>query len=731
MAKKNRIRAISAVLCACVFSVSAIDYVFPPNSGVVDVTKAPYNVDRTGKTDVSAILTKAANDIIDVPGWGPSTMYLPNGTYLVKNTFTWRVTSHGNAVGPHLVGQSRKGTVIKLAKGTWPVGNELKGVIWTGAGDENNFSKGIFNLTVLVDSNNAGAIGIIYVSDNNGMMSDVDVISADGKGAYGIQSAGGISGVGGNGPFIIRRTFIKGFQVGMRTCGSEGAMCSQIRVEGQSKYGIWASCGDLIIDSLTANDTCIAVEAEAAVFLTNAVLTGGSPTAYGIRNFVTASFFRDIKTTGYKFAISSVGTNRPPLVSSFAEYAPVSGISLFPSATKSMNIPAKYPPEVAWENDFTKWAFIEDYKTGGRTDVQALQAAIDDPAKTTVCLVRGKAYLIDQPVYVRGAIRRIYGAGGMLHNTGPNGKLIIEAGTAPAIIIEKVAMQNIGDGGDPDVCIVKRANRTLVCESISQLDFSIEGGGEAYITDQTSNRNDVNHADARVYVWQWEGDCFLDSTLTVRNGIVRAVGYYDEGGNSSMIFCLGGITEILGYWEYSTTCTNGANGKYLIGVANNAQVSAAGIWQQNFCNPWGGYDLLVSETRSGTTKFLSGTAGTGKVLSPAGGSIALYTAYDSAQVKQALTVGALRPTVLVEKSNAALSAYQKAGGMEISYSTASAGPVTLIAYDLAGRVISVVNEHPAAAGMHRIMVPKIAGALGIEVRSQGAAACRRVFVHAE
>jgi hypothetical protein len=67
---------------------------------------------------------------------------------------------------------------------------------------------------------------------------------------------------------------------------------------------------------------------------------------------------------------------------------------------------------------------------------------------------------------------------------------------------------------------------------------------------------------------------------------------------------------------------------------------------------------------------------------PRAGNIALFTAYDSAQVKQALTVGVHHPTVLVEKSNAALSARQKAGGMEISYSTASAGPATLLAHDL-------------------------------------------------
>jgi len=725
-----RTRMQWALLSLCLFMgaqiASAIDYVFPPASGIIDVTKAPYNADNTGKTDVSAILTKAANDIIGVPGWGPSTMYLPNGTYLVKNTITWKVTSHGNGCGPHLIGQSRKGTVIKLAKGTWPVGNELKGVIWTGAGDENNFNKGIYNLTVLVDSNNAGAIGIIYVSDNNGMMSDVDVISADGKGAYGIQSAGGIAGVGGNGPFIIRRTFIKGFQVGMRTCGSEGAMCSQIRVEGQSKYGVWASCGDLIIDSLTSNDTCIAVEAEAAVFLTNAVLTGGAPTQYGIRNFVTSSFFRDIKTTGYKFAISSVGTNRPPLVTSFDEYAPVAGISLNPPTLKSMNIPARFPPEVAWETDFTKWAFPENYKTGNLTDVQALQAAIDDVTKTTVCLTRGKVYQIDAPVHVRGTISRIYAAGGMLHKVNSNGTVIIDDGTAPVLMIQKVSIDNVDGSPGPDIHLYKRTSRTVVLESMGMIDWHIEGGGDTYITDITSGKCYVNHAQARVWLWQWEGTCCMDSTLTVSNGMVRAVGYYDEG-NQSMLYFLGGISEILGYWEYSTTCNN--SGEYLIGIRNDAQVSAAGIFQQNFCNPWGGYDQLVSETRGGTTKILYGSAGTGRVVSPAGASIALFTAYDSAAVRQALNTDARLPVAQMRTDHASLSACPATAGMAVSFRTASAGPVTLIAYDLAGRIISVVNEHPAAAGLHRTMMPKIKGVACIQMRSQAGAAQYRMVAH--
>jgi hypothetical protein len=74
---------------------------------------------------------------------------------------------------------------------------------------------------------------------------------------------------------------------------------------------------------------------------------------------------------------------------------------------------------------------------------RALQAAIDYPAKTTVSIARGRTYQIDQPVYVRGAIRRIIAAGGMLHKANSNGQLIIGAGSAPVVTIEKVSIDNV------------------------------------------------------------------------------------------------------------------------------------------------------------------------------------------------------------------------------------------------------------------------------------------------
>jgi hypothetical protein len=702
-----------------------VEYVFPPSAKVIDVTQPPYSADRTGKTDVSAILSKAANDDINISGWCPRILYMPNGTYLVKNTFAWKLAGSGNGNGPVVMGQSRTGTVIKLAKGTWPLGTELKGVIQTGAGVEQNFNKSIRNLTVLVDSNNAGAIGIVYVSNNVGMISDVNVISADGKGAYGIQACGGVSGVGGNGPFIIRRTFIKGFQVGIRAGGTQGEMVSQIRLEGQGKFGIWVSGNNLTIDSLISNDTCPALEAQAPVMLTHGLLLGGSPRTYGIRNWVNSSFFSDIVTSGYKAAITSMGANPAPTGPSFVQHTPVVPVSLFSDRKTSMNLPSKYPPEVPWESDFSKWASIDEYKTNGRNDAQAFQAAIDDPTKTTVCLPNKVVRSLSQPVYVRGTISRIIGTGTVWSTVSKtSSQIIIDDGSAPAVILQNMGNTNFSDLQN-FAQIIKKTNRTAILETIEDgFDVQITGGGETYITDVSLGHFVFDNPRAKVYLWQFEGSNAMDdSTFIIRNGMVRMAGYYHEANGTSII-CDGGFTEILGYWAYATMCNN--SGRYLLVVRNNANVSAAGVWQQNFCNPWSGYDGLVLETRNQTTKTLNASSGAGKITSPAGSNIALFTAYDSAQLQSGANV---HSTPVMERRNSYVSATTKPAGIEIIYQTALPGPAVLIVHDVMGRIVSVVNSQSMPAGVHRTLIPRTAGVVCIQIRTCEGTFNRRIVAH--
>ncbi|MDQ3812920.1 MAG: glycoside hydrolase family 55 protein, partial [Armatimonadota bacterium] len=100
-------------LCAISCKVAlAEDIVFPADSGVIDVTNAPYNAKGDGKTDDTAAIQQAlaqfpnANKII----------YLSNGTYLISDMLKW--PAGANAANAYkrttLQGQSRAGTIIRL-----------------------------------------------------------------------------------------------------------------------------------------------------------------------------------------------------------------------------------------------------------------------------------------------------------------------------------------------------------------------------------------------------------------------------------------------------------------------------------------------------------------------------------------------------------------------------------------------------------------------------------------
>ena len=70
---------------------AAQNVVFPSDSGVIDVTKSPYNaIPNDGKDDTTAIqraLSQEAN--------GNRIIYLPNGTYLVSDRLNWPQGDHG------------------------------------------------------------------------------------------------------------------------------------------------------------------------------------------------------------------------------------------------------------------------------------------------------------------------------------------------------------------------------------------------------------------------------------------------------------------------------------------------------------------------------------------------------------------------------------------------------------------------------------------------------------
>ena len=90
----------------------AENLVFPPDAGVIDVTKPPYGAKGDGQTDDTQAIQQALNDH---PNQG-AIIYLPHGTYRIAATLKWPHGSRGGMEEKNTIlqGQSRDGTIIRL-----------------------------------------------------------------------------------------------------------------------------------------------------------------------------------------------------------------------------------------------------------------------------------------------------------------------------------------------------------------------------------------------------------------------------------------------------------------------------------------------------------------------------------------------------------------------------------------------------------------------------------------
>ena len=574
---------------------------YPPHPNVVDVMQPPYSAKGDGMSDDTEALQRALNENV---GWH-RVLYFPKGTYLVSASLTWpkKFAGHDNWGKTILRGEDRETTVLRLKDATFPDARKPVAIMWCGGfGSADWFHNYIENLTFDVGSQNPGAIGLQFYSNNTGAVRDCRFVAGDGSGVVGLDLAHRDM----NGPLLVKDCEVIGFACGIATARAVNSQTFEgITLRGQREVGFRNEGQSISIRGLTSDSAVPAVSTYGKLLLAEAVLTGRGNAAKhpAIVNFNGGSIFlRDVKTTGYKRTLADLvtpdsaaayrvtGEDKPgSLGPDIAEYCSQGATTAFPSSAASLRLPVKETPATTWE-DPAKWAVVDAFgadPTAKADSADAIQKAVDSGA-TTVFLPGH--YQSSATIIVRGKVRRILGLGGQI-NYGKHDLINfrIEDGDEPVVSLEHFG--HLGGGVEIDT------KRTVVLRSMET--HTIQGtprsaGGEVFLEDVVGD----NFRFRKQRVWARQLNIENQGThLTNDGGDAWVLGYKTERGGTLVHTLGGGRAEILGGLSYTTTA-----GKLAPMFVNDD--SSVWAFFGEVCFNADPFATIIQETRGGETKTL-------------------------------------------------------------------------------------------------------------------------------
>lgn len=594
---------------------------FPPDAGVVDVTKAPYFAKGDGRTDDTEAIQQA---LLDHPN-GNRIVYLPNGTYRVAATLRW--PNHPNLEAQWrstiLQGQSRDGVVVRLMDYAPGFNNSGRGrpILWTGEKGHVRARNAVRNLTVDSGVGNPGAIGIQFMANKQGCIRDVRIVSGSPKqeGIAGLD----LTHTEENGPFLVANLVVEGFDYGVRASyPMYGAVFEHLVLTGQRECGLRNSSQTVSIRDLRSTNRVVAIEnTDAAGFITlveahlEGTATNRIPPA--IRN-KGVLFARQLKTPGYRLAVENraghEGNATGPEVREFVSH-PI--FNAFPAPQYSINLPVRETPMIAPDPP-DQWVSPAGF--GGTPDdlgddSKAIQAAIDS-GKSTLYLPPG-TWRIRQPVEVRGNIRRIIGCEARLAiddmRTIP--ALSITNGTSEMVVIERLEVE------PGSAWLLNRAvRRTLVLRDCYNVRASFDAPGDLYLDDVSSvaawRFKDMD-------VWARQFTVEPETTkITVEGGSFWGLGLKGDR-QGTFVHVLGGAkAEVLG-----GLCV--ANGPWKEAPMFRVEDASASFVMAEASFARAPFQVIVQERRGDVTRSMSNQGfGDDKLPFRVGGiALPLFTAY--------------------------------------------------------------------------------------------------------
>ena len=438
--------------------------VYPENCrGVIDVTKAPWSLDNTGKEDCTQKLVQLLDSILEhnipemqavydelaaMPGDGVTksnnykknglinafnthyiaqqpTIYFPNGTYLVSDTISYTLrklqnkmfhqTVHGHEMNRciRFMGQNREKTVIKLkdhCKGfEW---GQQRAVINFMQGERSNVSYSNYfeNITIDTGVGNPGAIGMVFFVNNNGAVRNVTIRSSDPnhEGYAGIVLRHEIHS-GAN----FYNVEIDGFDYGARiTTYRTTAYFENIVLRNQQRYGFYVSNTGVQIIGLESHSRYPALNVAdgtaAHVVLANAVLDGCGTTYEAIKQDVgSCLLLRNVEVKDYALALNRQWRRLLLPVGHIDQYCYPEGLTLDGTEPESLGLPVEPMPDLP-RLPLTDWCCVNDFGAvgdGETDDTDAIQAAFSS-GKKAIWFQPGR-YMLSRPIEIGKSVEYV------------------------------------------------------------------------------------------------------------------------------------------------------------------------------------------------------------------------------------------------------------------------------------------------------------------------------------
>lgn len=409
--------------------------VFPADSGYVNV-RDKYGAKGDGKTDDTAAFAQAAKDNV-------RRLFIPRGIYLLSDTV------HFSPKRWILQGEEEQTTVLRLADGAEGFNDpeNPKPFISTFADFMNPkaamgqaFRSSVFNLTIEVGARNPGAVALHYMNNNQGAVRNVTLRSLDSRG----EGRAGLAMVTPwPGPAIIKNVTIEGFDFGVWSTISQFSLTFEdLTLRGQRLAGFENRGQTVGIRRLSSENKVPALRNSGSggfMTLLESELTGDGDAAI-VNEDGASLYIRDLKTTGYKAALSHEGKTQ--LGTNIAEWSSAPMLNVFDGAKTPPHMPVEETPDFPLP-PLSEWASVAAYgglPIGSENGVPdcgpALQKAIDS-GKSVVYFPNG-VWAIKSTVLIRGNVKLITGLDNRVRwLTGRAPALRLVDGAAPVVVLER------------------------------------------------------------------------------------------------------------------------------------------------------------------------------------------------------------------------------------------------------------------------------------------------------